>query len=227
LYVDDIVITASSTTLLQRIINNLKSSFAIKDLGPLHFFLGIQVQRSSKGFHLHQARYAADLLDRVGMRNCKPASTPVDTKPKASANDGKSATDAAFYRSIVDALKYLTLTHPDIAYVVNQVCLHMHAPRDVHWSLVKWILCYVCGTLSHGILIHATPSTTMVAYSDTDWARCPNTRRSTSGYCVFLCDTLISWSLKSQPIVSRSSAEAEYKGVANATAECRRLRNLL
>jgi hypothetical protein len=174
LYVDDIVITASSTTLLQRIINNLKSSFAIKDLGPLHFFLGIQVQRSSKGFHLHQARYAADLLDHAGMRNCKPASTPVDTKPKASANDGKSATDAAFYRSIVDALKYLMLTHPDIAYVVNQVCLHMHAPRDVHWSLVKWILRYVCGTLSHGILIHATPSTTMVAYSDTDSAPRPD-----------------------------------------------------
>jgi hypothetical protein len=226
LYVD-IILTTSSTTLLQRIIDNIKSSFVMKDLGPLHFFLGIQVQRSSKGFHLHQACYAADLLDHASMRNCKPASTPVDTKPKASANDVKPAIDVAFYRSIVSALQYLTLTRPDIAYAINQVCLQIHSPRDVHWSLVKRIMRYVCGTLSHGILIHAMPSTAMVAYSDANWVGCPDTRRSTSGYCVFLGDTLISWSSKRQTVVSRSSAEAEYRGVANAIAGCHWLRNLL
>jgi hypothetical protein len=226
LYVDIILIT-SSTTLLQRIIDNIKSSFVMKDLGPLHFFLGIQVQRSSKGFHLHQACYAADLLDHAGMRNCKPASTPVDTKPKALANDGKLATVAAFYRSIVGTFQYLTLMGPNITYAINQVYLHMHAPMDVHCSLDKQILLYVCGTLSHSILIHATLSTSMVANSDTDWAGCPDTRHSTSGYCVFLSDTLISSSSKHQTVMSCSSPEAEYRGVANATAECRWLRNRL
>jgi hypothetical protein len=161
------------------------------------------------------------------MRNCKPASTPVDTKPKASTNDGKLATVAAFYRSIVSTFQYLMLMRPNITYAINQVCLHMHAPMDVHWSLDKQILLYVCGTLSHSILIHATLSTSMVANSDIDWAGCPDTRRSTSRYCVFLSDTLISSLSKHQTVMSCSSPKAEYRGVANATAECRWLRNRL
>jgi hypothetical protein len=213
--------------LLQHIIDNLKSSFAMKNLGPLHYFLGIQVRRSSKGFHLHQASYATNILECACMQNRKPTSTPFNTKPKASANDGKPGSVGAFYHSIVDALQYLMLTHPNIAYAVNQVCLHMHTLRDVHWSLIKRILWYVCRTLSHGILIHVTSSTIMVAYSDADWAGCHDTRCSTSGYCVFLGDTLISWSSKRQTDVSHSSAEAEYRGLTNTTIECRWLRNLL
>jgi hypothetical protein len=103
LYIDDIL-TVSSMALLQHISDNLKSLFAMKDLSPLHYFLDIQVQRSSKGFHLHQASYTAGILECDNMRNCKPVSTPVDTKPKASANDGTPASDGAFHRSIVDAL---------------------------------------------------------------------------------------------------------------------------
>ena len=103
----------------------------------------------------------------------------------------------------------------------------MHAPRDVHWNLVKRILRYLRGTINNGITISASPSTTLKAYSDADWAGCPDTRRSTSGYCVFLGDSLVSWSSKRQTTVSRSSAEAEYRAVANAVAECCWLRNLL
>lgn len=94
LYVDDIVLTASSTTLLQAVIGKLHDAFAMKDLGPLHFFLGIQVQRTAQGFLLHQEQYADDILERAGMANCKPAATPVDTKPKASSNDGTPFADA-------------------------------------------------------------------------------------------------------------------------------------
>ncbi|KAK1668995.1 hypothetical protein QYE76_057154, partial [Lolium multiflorum] len=109
------------------------------------------------------------------------------------------------------------------------VCLHMHAPRDAHWAAVKRILRYVCGTMGYGLSLHASPSTStdLVAYSDADWAGCPDTRRSTSGYCVYLGSSLVSWSSKRQPTVSRSSAEAEYRVVANAVAECTWLRQLL
>jgi hypothetical protein len=110
---------------------------------------------------------------------------------------------------------------------VNHTCLHMHAPRDVHWNLVKRILRYLRGTIDTGITISATPSTTLTAYSDADWAGCPDTRRSTSGYCVFLGASLVAWSSKRQTTASRSSAEAEYRAVANAAAECCWLRNLL
>ena len=84
-YVDDIIITASSDDLLRRIIQQLQHSFALKDLGTLRFFLGVQVKRDTSGFFLTQAQYTEEILERAGMSNCKPASTPVDTKPKVSA----------------------------------------------------------------------------------------------------------------------------------------------
>ncbi|KAM3317911.1 hypothetical protein ACQJBY_035560 [Aegilops geniculata] len=220
LYVDDIILTASSPALLQHITARLGTEFALKDLGALHYFLGIEVVRRATGFFLHQQKYAYELLERAGMLNCKPASTPVDTKAKVSAVEGSPASDAPFYRSIVGALQYLTLTRPDIQYAVQQVCLHMHAPRDTHWALVKRILRYIRGTTAMGLTLTASPDTSLVAYSDADWAGCPDTRRSTSGYCIYLGPSLISWSSKRQPTVSRSSAEAEYRAVANAVAEC-------
>ena len=100
----------------------------------------------------------------------------------------------------------------------------MHAPRDTNLALVKRILRYIRGTTAMGLTLTASPDTSLVAYSDTDWAGCPDTRRSTSGYCVYLGPSLISWSSKRQPTVSRSSAEAEYRAVANAVAECSWLR---
>jgi hypothetical protein len=200
LYVDDIILTASTLAFLHRVVNVLKGMFAMKDLGHLHYFLSIQVRRDRHGFHLHQASYIADVLDHTCMMNCKHASTSVGTKPKSSVGVGKPATDATFYRSIVSALQYLMLTRPGIAYAINQVCLHMHSPYYVHWSLVKRILWYVRGMMSHGIRIHSSSSMAMVAYSDANWAGCPDTRQSTSGYCVFLGDTLVSWSSKRQMV---------------------------
>ncbi|KAK1678236.1 hypothetical protein QYE76_039084 [Lolium multiflorum] len=104
----------------------LRAEFALKDLGPLHYFLGIEVVRRTDGFFLHQRKYAHELLGRAGMLNCKPPATPVDTKSKLSATDGSLATDASSYRSIAGALQYLTLTRPELQYAVQQVCLQMH-----------------------------------------------------------------------------------------------------
>ncbi|GKB15630.1 ribonuclease H-like domain-containing protein [Tanacetum coccineum] len=140
LYVDDIVLIASSESLLQQIITSLHQEFAMTDLGPLNYFMG----------------------------NCNPSRTPIDTKSKLGG-DGDPVFDLTLYRSLADS----------------------------------------------------------VAYSDVVWAGCTTTRRSTSGYCVFLSNNLLSWSSKRQPKLSRSSAEAEYRGVANAVAEACWLRNLL
>jgi hypothetical protein len=174
-YVDDIILTASSNDLLHHIVEQLCSEFAIKDLEALRFFLGVQVTRDATGFFLTQAQYAEEILERAGMSSCKPATTPADTKPKVSLHDGNllPASDASFYRSIAGALQYLTLTRPDVAYAVNQACLYMHAPRDTHWTLVKRILRYLQGTLDHGISITASSPSQLTAYSDADWAGCP------------------------------------------------------
>nr|XP_040246144.1 uncharacterized mitochondrial protein AtMg00810-like [Aegilops tauschii subsp. strangulata] len=146
LYVDDIILTACTAGLLSQLTARLHAEFAIKDLGPLHYFHGVEVVRRPDGFFIHQRKYAHELLERAGMLNCKPTAMPVDTKAKLSATDGSPASDAAFYRSIVGALQYLTLTRTETHYAVQQVCLHMHAPRDVRLAAVKQILRYVCGT---------------------------------------------------------------------------------
>jgi hypothetical protein len=132
------------------------------------------------------------------------------------------------YRSLAGGLQYLTLTRPDIAYAVQQACLFMHAPRDAHLALVKRILRYLRGTTHLGLRLHRhSPHHDLIAYSDADWAGCPDTRRSTSGFCVFIGNNLVSWSSKRQNTVSRSSAEAEYRAIANVVAESCWLRQLL
>ena len=129
LYVDDIVLTASSTHLLRKVISALQQEFAMKDLGELHHFLGMQVQRSADGMVLSQRQYMVDILDRAGMAECKPCTTPVDTSPKVSATSGAPVPDPSDYRSLVGALQYLTFTRADSAYTIQQICHHMHEPR--------------------------------------------------------------------------------------------------
>jgi hypothetical protein len=122
LYVDDMILSASSPALLQEIIAKLRSTFAVKDMGALHYFLGLEVQRFKDGFFLSQHKYTADVLERAGMANCKPLSTSVDTKQKLSNTDGDLLPDrdASWYRAMAGALQYLTLTPADIAYSVQQ-----------------------------------------------------------------------------------------------------------
>ena len=226
LYVDDIILTTSSTALLQRIITVLHSEFAMTDLGSLNYFLGISAQRSESGLFLSQSKFAEEILERAHMAHCNPCRTPVDTESKLGSA-GDPVHDPTLYRSLAGALQYLTFTRPDISYAVQQVCLYMHDPREPHFTALKRILRYVRGTIEHGLQLHVSSTTQLSAYTDADWAGCPVTRRSTSGYCVFLGDNLLSWSAKRQVTLSRSSAEAEYRGVANVVAETAWIRNLL
>ena len=151
----------------------------------------------------------------------------IDTKPKLSATSSSPFEDPTLYRSLAGALQYLTFTRPDISYAVQQVCLFMHDPRVEHVAALKRIVRYIQGTLDYGLHLYPSSCSTLISYTDADWGGCPDTRRSTSGYCVFLGDNLISWSAKRQPTLSRSSAEAEYRGVANVVSESCWLRNLL
>jgi hypothetical protein len=226
LYIDGIILTASATTLLRSVIASLQSEFSMSDLGDLHHFLGINVHLTTTGMTLSQQQYTLEILDRAHMLNCHPISTPIDTSSKLSARDGTPFSDPSLYRSLAGALQYLTLTRPDIAYAVQQICLFMHTPMTSHFQLIKRV-CYLKGTSHYGLQFFRSLSHDLLAYSDADWASCPNTRKSTSGFCVFLGSNLVSWSSKHQPTVSRSSAEAEYRAVANCIAESCWLRQLL
>ena len=227
LYVDDIILTASSDSLRCSIMSNLATEFAMKDLGPLSYFLGVAVTRDRNGIFMCQKAYAEEILDRAGMSNCKPCPTPVDTKGKMSITSGAPYDDPTKYRQLAGALQYLTFTRPDISYAVQQICLFMHDPKVEHMTALKRILRYIRGTVDYGTHLQKSSLDSMLSYTDADWGGCPDTRRSTSGYCVFLGDNLISWSSKRQPTLSRSSAEAEYRGVANVVSETCWIRNLL
>ncbi|KAJ9542336.1 hypothetical protein OSB04_028842 [Centaurea solstitialis] len=227
LYVDDILLTASSETLRQSIMTRLSSEFAMKDLGLLSYFLGIAVTHHKNGLFLSQRKYTEDIIERAGMSSCKSTPTPIDTKPKLSTDTTIPCSDPTLYRRLAGALQYLTFTRPDISYAVQQVCLFMHDPREAHMHALKRIIRYLSGTLDHGLHLYRSTANSLISYTDTDWGGCPDTRRSTSGYCVYLGDNLISWSSKRQPTLSRSSVEAEYRGVANVVSESCWLRNLL
>jgi hypothetical protein len=117
-----------------------------------------------------------DILARAGMSKIKPCSTPVDTSPKLPADAGPPVPDAFDFRSLAGALQYLTFTRPDIAYAIQQVCLHMHDPRDLHFTALKRILRYVHGTLHLGLHLRPSASGDLTVYSDADWAGCPDAR---------------------------------------------------
>ncbi|GJT22610.1 ribonuclease H-like domain-containing protein [Tanacetum coccineum] len=175
LYVDDIILTSSSSAFLQRVIASLYGEFAMTDLGLLNYFIGISAKLSSEGLFLSQSTYAEEILERAHMQKCNPCKTLVDIESKLGA-DGHPVSNPTLYRSLAGALQYLTFTRPDISYAVQQVCLYMHDPREPHLAALKGILRYVRDTIDHGVL----STSQLTSYIDADWAGCPVTRRSTS-----------------------------------------------
>ncbi|XP_026435835.1 uncharacterized protein LOC113333625 [Papaver somniferum] len=161
------------------------------------------------------------------MLECKPCKTPVAYGKRASLYDGTLLTDAASYRSLVGGIQYLNMSRPDLSFAVNYVSQFMHQPTDVHLQLAKSILRYVKGSLGSGIKFKPGDCTTISAYSDSDWAGCPDTRKSTTGYCVFMGPNLVAWSSKKQPTISRSSTEAEYKAFEVTATEVQWISYLL
>ncbi|XP_043717727.1 uncharacterized mitochondrial protein AtMg00810-like [Telopea speciosissima] len=214
LYVDDIILTGPNEHHLASFISQLGQEFAMTDLGSLHHFLGIEATWSTTGLTLSQTKYAVDLLNQTGMIGSKLCTTPVWLGSKLSTVQGEPLPDPKEYRTIVGVLQYLTMTRPDICYAMNQVCQHMHAPTTAYLVAVKRILRYIKHTVGTGLHIQPSPLSQLIGYSDADWAGCPDTRRSTTGFCTYLGPNLISWGSKKQPTISRSSSEAEYKALA-------------
>jgi len=226
LYVDGIVMTGNNSTLLHSFIGKLTHEFSTKDLVSLNYFLGLEAHRTSTGLFLSQAKYAYEILQRAQLVDSKPVGTPMVVAQHLSMA-GPNFDDPSLYQLLVRALQYLTITRPDIAHVVSVVSQFMHKPSISHFQAVKRILRYVKGTLRFGLSFTPSSSKELITYSDADWAGCPDSHRSVSGYAIYFGGALVSWSSKKQPMVSRSSCKSEYRALAYTATEVKWLRHLL
>ena len=150
MYVDDIIITGNSSSLLDSFARKLNSEFATKDLGSFSYFLGLEAISTTDGLFINQLKYARDILTRAQLLDSKPIHTPMVVSQHLTS-DGQAFSDPTLYRSLVGALQYLTITHLNIAHVVNSISQFLHALTAAHFLAVKRILRYVNGTLHFGL----------------------------------------------------------------------------
>ncbi|XP_019465371.1 PREDICTED: uncharacterized protein LOC109363566 [Lupinus angustifolius] len=176
IYVDDMVITGSDDVSIQHLKRQLQASFQMKDLGCLHYFLGLEVHSNSKGVLLHQHKYTEDLISLAGLQMANPVDTPLEVNVKYHRDEGDILPNPLLYRQLVGSLNYLTITRPDISFAVQQVSQFMHTPRHLHLAVVRRIIRYLKGTSHRGLFFPAGSSLQLLGYSDADWAGCPDTR---------------------------------------------------
>ena len=195
---------------------NMSKEFEMSMIWELSYFLGLQVSQTTTGMFMSQTKYLKDILKRYGMEDRAPMNTPMPTDCKLSKDDDSPPIDATHYKSIIGALLYLTATRPNIMQAVGMVGRFQSSPKQSHLLAVKRILRYLKGTLNFGLRYPKSSTLTMTAYTDVDWVRSVDDRKSTSGNAFFLGDCLVSWLSKKQTSISLATAKAEYI----ATADC-------
>ena len=211
-YVDDIVLAARIEKRLMDAKSIFGERFDIKDMGELHYFLGIKVvqNHAANEIWMGQPLYAENLLQKYGMEQAKPVKTPVDVCSKlVKATEEDESFDQQIYQSAVGSLLYLSVgTRPDISYAVGNVAKFSSQPTNRHWSGVKRIMRYLRDTPNLGLLYSKQDSSDCIGYSDSDWGGDLDDRKSTSGYLFTIAGGTVSWRSKKQSSTALSSAEA-------------------
>ena len=199
----------------------------MKDLGKLKYFLGLEIARGPDGIFVSQRKYALDIIAECGLLGAKPAPMPTELNHKLALVKGRPLLDPSKYRRLVGRLIYLTFTRPELSYIVHILSQFMQKPQEDHWIAALRVVRYLKGCPDQGIMLTSNSDLRLTAYYDSDWSACPITRRSLSAYVVMLGDSVVSWKTKKKRTVSRSSAEAEYRSMADTTCELKWLKRLL
>ena len=229
-WVDDLIIAAQNLDLLNSIKNALSSKYKMKDLGKLHWFLGINFECNDKMIRMSQSKYIEKVLAKFNMSNCTPKAIPCDPGMNKCLNDdSKELENPSLYREMVGCLIYImTGTRPDICYAVTRLSQKLSKPTHADLNMCKYTLKYLKGTSKCGLEYVKTENTNLVGFSDSDWGGTPD-RRSISGYCFCLGNdgTLISWKCRKQPTVALSTCESEFIGITSSIQESYHLKQLL
>lgn len=175
-YVDDILLTGNAYDEIQQLKSHLDHAFTIKDLGQLHYFLGIEVSYTNKGMVLTQHKYTKNLLATSGIQNFKKVATPLPLNLKLRADEGTPLNDPSVYRTLIGKLNFLSNTRPDLAYTIQQLSQYMQQPRSTHWNALTHTLHYVHSTCGQGIVLQGSNTLTLQAFSDSDWGACCDSR---------------------------------------------------
>ncbi|XP_015165095.1 uncharacterized mitochondrial protein AtMg00810-like [Solanum tuberosum] len=208
-YVDDILITGSSLKLVEETKKSLQQSFKMKDLGELKYFLGIEFVRSNSGVVMHQRKYALQLISEVGLSGAKTTGTPMDVNVKLTSkqyddqtgqNQNEPLADQSAYQKLIGKLLYLNMTRPDISFSVQTLSQFLHQPKKSHMDAALRVVKYIKRQPGQGILLSSKCSNEIIAYCDADWAACPLTRKSVTGYVIKLGESVVSWKAKKQTL---------------------------
>nr|XP_018625544.1 uncharacterized mitochondrial protein AtMg00810-like [Nicotiana tomentosiformis] len=218
-YIDDIILTGNDANEISALKQFLHAQFKIKDLGQLRYFLGIEISYFPSGLLLNRKKFVSDLFSEYKYEDVSPVACPLELYEKLSADSGEVLDKPESFRSLVGKLLFLTHTRPDICFAVQHLSEFLKCPRVPHMSDALHILRYLKGTLDIGFFYSNDSDLTVSAYRDSDCSACVDTRRSVTGFCSLLGESLIGWKSKKQPVVSLSSAEAEYRAISKVVAE--------
>lgn len=226
-YVDDYLIFYNNENEFTETKNALQSKFKIKDLGPVAHILGMKVERDNakKTIKISNKQYILEILDRFGMQDANPVSTPLETNIKLEKATGNNSYNE--YQELIGCLMYLSVTcRPDIAYATSYLSQFNNCNNETHWVAAKRVLRYLKGTLDLGIVYGRTEEP-LQSYVDADWGNDPNDRKSYSGFVLKLNGAAIAWESKKQRIVSLSSTEAEYISLSEGSRQTIYICNLV
>lgn len=228
-YVDDLVLLCKDQNKLRDLKKVLMEKFKMKDLGPIHFILGISVTQDEDSLSLCQSQYIKLMLKKYGLWDSIPVSVPADPNIKFRKDDGISKkVESNMYQSMIGSLLYAAMaTRPDIAYSVSVLSRYNSDPNEVHLTGVKRIFRYLKETVALKLVFQKCESANLVGYSDANWAGDLDDRRSMSGNVFLYSLGAISWVAKKQLSVTLSTAESEYVALCLASQEAMWLRVLL
>ena len=227
LYVDDLIYTSNNKTMLADFKKSMMKEFDMTDMGLMHYFLGIEVVQSSAGVFISPKKYALEILDKFMLKDCNSVITPSEVGLKLSKSGAGKRVDSTLYKQIVGSLMYLTSTRPDIMHTVNLISRYMENPTEVHLLAAKRIFRYLKGTVDFGILYKRGEKSSLIGFSDSDYAGDLDDRKNTFGVVFMLNSGAITWSSKKQQIVTLSTTEAEFVAATSSSCQAIWLRRLL